>query len=233
MNEIIFVGDIHGELKKLVWKLISKGIKNCSVIVAGDFGVGFTKKGHMDLLYEKIKKKLIDNDITIYTIRGNHDDPSYFDGKHNYDRLIFLQDYVPIAIYNKTILPIGGAVSIDSEDRIKKNKRYEKFGSSKRVWWEGEDVVRKELSLLPKKVDYIVSHEAPISFEPIIVRETENLDTWNKILSTRKYLDTICSVVNFNYWIFGHYHKSSSGSCKNGSLYRCLSIEEFLDFQIF
>lgn len=231
MERLIFVGDIHGELRKLVWTLVIKEkIKDANVVIAGDFGTGFIKKGGLDNLYRKVKKRLEENNITIYSIRGNHDDPEYFDGKHNYSRLIFLEDYSQVEISGKIILPIGGAISIDKDWRIKSNYGYEKIGSSKRVWWPGEDVTRIPLKNLPGRVDIIVTHEAPISFEPIVVRQDVNVSSedWDSILETRKYLDDIARNVGFNYWIHGHYHKSTSGSFKD-SLYRGLNIEELFE----
>ena len=76
-----FCGDIHGELKKLVWLLVEKyKLSNGSVIVAGDFGAGFGRPRSMEVLYNSVRKKLEKADIMIYVVRGNHDDPSSFDG---------------------------------------------------------------------------------------------------------------------------------------------------------
>ena len=228
---LIFCGDIHGELKKLIWLIINKvvqpDIKEIAVVVAGDFGVGFGKPRAIEILYNSIKKKLEKYNISIYVVRGNHDNPEYFDSKHDFPRLKFLKDHKPIEILGKVIYPIGGANSTDKDWRIDKNIEAEEYGSSKRWWWEGE-VIEKKYKDLPNIVDIIVSHEAPLSFEPVIVREVEDENLWKDIIDSRRYLDHVLLNVRCNWWIHGHYHKSSSGSYKDVK-YRGLSIEELFE----
>lgn len=227
---LFFCGDIHGELKKLVWSLVyQKKITDSSVVCLGDFGVGFEKPSHMDLLYKKIEKRLEKSNITLYAIRGNHDDPDYFDGTHDYPRLKFLKDYEVVEIEGFSILPIGGATSIDQEQRKKYNNNQKRLGSSKRSWWEGERPKKVSIKDLPNKVDIIISHEAPIDFEPVVIRKTEDLDIWNSILEDRTYLGKVLKEVRARYWLHGHYHKSSSGSYGD-LIYRGLAIDELFFF---
>lgn len=224
-NLLMFSGDIHGNLKSIIWKISNQyGLRGVSLIIAGDFGVGFGAPGAMDVRYDSVKDRLEKYDITIYVVRGNHDDPSYFDGKHDYPRIKFLEDHKVYEICGKTIYPIGGAHSIDRLDRIDENNEYKSYGSSRRSWWENEAPI-KEYKNLPDKVDIIVSHEAPISFEPVIVRDTEDLKLWNDILDARNYLNHVLNNVISSWWIHGHYHSSSSGNYGD-TKYRGLSIEE-------
>lgn len=229
---LIFVGDIHGELKKLIWKTSNQySLSKVDIVVCGDFGVGFGNKNSMNVLYNSVRKRLEKYDINIYTIRGNHDNPEYFDGKHNFERLKFLEDYKTIEISGVTIFPIGGAVSIDQEDRKKFNNKMEKYGSSKRSWWPEERVTKVDFKRFPSKVDVVVSHCAPISFTPIFSRDSSiDSNIWKDILEDRNYLEEVKNNINYKYWIFGHYHKSSSGSFGN-SIYRCLDILEFFEFK--
>ena len=222
-----FCGDIHGELNKLVWSLVEKHkLSSGSIIIAGDFGVGFGRPKAMDVLYAGIKKRLENNDITLYVVRGNHDDPGWFDGEHDYPRIKFLKDHEPVMIEGKLIYPIGGAVSVDQEERRLWNLEAQSYGSRKRYWWPNEGIVQKTTEL-PDRVDIIVSHEAPLSFDPVIVRKLEDLDLWNKIIESRKYLDYVLREVNCTRWYHGHYHKSSSGSFGD-ILYRGLNIDEIV-----
>lgn len=224
---LLFSGDIHGELKTIVWKVtIQLKIKHASLIICGDFGAGFGKPKYLDLLYKSVEKRLEENDITVYAIRGNHDDPEYFDGKHNYPRLKLLKDHEVVEIEGKKIYPIGGAHSIDRKERWEENDKLKHFGSSKRVWWENE-WPEEIYENLPEKVDIVVSHEAPLTFEPVVVRKTadNDLELWKDILKARKYLDYVLNNVNTCWWIHGHYHKSTSGNYA-GVMYRGLAIEE-------
>lgn len=229
---LIFVGDIHGELKKLIWKTSNQyELSHVDLIICGDFGVGFGRENSITHLYNSVKNKLESYDINIYAIRGNHDDPKYFDGKHNFERLKFLEDYKIIELSGVTILPIGGAVSIDQEDRKKYNEKMKRFGSSKRSWWPDEAVSRINLKELPSKVDIVVSHCAPISFTPMFFRDSSiDPNIWESIMNDRNYLEEVKSNISYKYWIFGHYHKSTSGSFGD-SLYRCLDILEFFEFK--
>lgn len=229
-KNLYIVGDIHGELSTLVFNLTQRyKIKNANVIVAGDFGVGFGKDEYEKQLYNKVKERLDKNNINIYAVRGNHDNPKYFDGKHDFERLHYLVDYEITEISGKTILPIGGAISIDRDIRIKTNENWEKYNSDKRCWWKNEDVERVNITTLPTKVDIIITHEAPLTFEPIIIKQPSmDLELYEDILASRQYLNRILEEVNFNWWFYGHYHSSYSGHIGE-KMYRCLNIMEIVE----
>lgn len=226
-KENIFIcGDIHGELKKLVWTLVVKlELKNISVIVVGDFGVGFGRPNSMNVQYNRIKKRLEENNINLYAVRGNHDDPSYFDGNHDYPRLKFLEDDKIIDICGWTVYPIGGATSTDREARIELNKKDKRL----QYWWPGESI--KKVSDYPSRSDIIISHTAPISFDPVSVRSSSmSLELYNDIIEERKYLDQVLKEVNFDYWFYGHFHDHFTGSIGN-KIYRGLGIDELFELR--
>ena len=222
---LIFCGDIHGELRELVHKLIEKyKIENADVIILGDFGVGFDKS--LNNTYNRIEKKLDNHDINIHTIRGNHDDPSFFINPKNYPRLKFLEDHKIYNISGRKIYTIGGANSTDIEDRLKDNevrKRKHKLP----CWWEDE-VIEKKYDDLPGRVDIIISHEAPLCFEPVVKRDFLPDYQLKNIIESRKYLTYILETINTDYWFYGHYHTSYSGSYNN-VVYRCLGIMELFE----
>lgn len=230
---LIFCGDVHGYFEKLVWTItVRYKIKNSSVVVCGDFGVGFESKKHLNNLYKHCKKRLEESDITIYVARGNHDDPDYFKNpeKYNYERLKFLEDHKVYNIENKKVYVIGGANSVDYRWRIDWNNEPSHKERNKKVWWEDEDVVKLPIEKLSTNtVDIIVSHEAPLSFSPIISRP-EGLDTfqYNKILECRNYLNDILKTMSTKYWFYGHYHTSYSGSYNN-TIYKCLDELELFE----
>ena len=92
-RQLWICGDIHGELSALVRNAINRGISCADILVVGDFGAGFGRPNSMNVAYGKVHATLEKNDICIHTIRGNHDDPLFFDGLHNFERLHFLQDH--------------------------------------------------------------------------------------------------------------------------------------------
>ncbi|WP_297698310.1 metallophosphoesterase [uncultured Fibrobacter sp.] len=239
-RQLWICGDIHGEISGFVRKAVNRGISCVDILVVGDFGAGFGRPKSMDVAYGKVRAALEKNDICIYTIRGNHDDPAFFDGKHDFERLHFLPDYCIIELCGKRIYPVGGAVSadIDMVDPLSRKSRRMindsliKFGSSKRVWWPDEAPSTDSApstnsrTLFPESVDIVVSHEAPLSFEPPLVRAGYVRDeTWLKIVESRKYLDYVLQIVNPTLWFYGHYHCHYEGNCQN-TLYQCLDIAE-------
>lgn len=223
MKDLYVVGDVHGQYKELIFRITQRyGIKDSNVLVLGDFGIGFDKT--MPNLYSWSEKRLEDNNIEVDVLRGNHDNPEYFDGEHDYPRLKFLKDHEVYNLANHEVYIIGGANSTDIEykDELGRDrKRIEGVD-----WWAGEDIVRKTENL-PLKVDIIASHSAPLTFEPIPERQDQTSEEqYEKILRERKYLDTVLKNMRADYWYYGHYHKSFSGSY-GSLLYRCLPPLEF------
>ena len=250
-RQLWIFGDIHGELSGLVRNAVNRGISCADILVVGDFGAGFGRPKSMDVVYGKVRASLEKNDICIYTIRGNHDDPAFFDGKHDFERLYFLPDHRMVELCGKRIYPVGGAVSADIDlvdplsrkSRRMVNNSLIKFGSSKRVWWPDEAPSAglapstSSGTLFPEGVDIVVSHEAPVSFEPPLMRADHVRDeTWQKIVESRKYLDFVLQTVKPALWFYGHYHCHYEGevvfAAKNGeeaprkTHYQCLDIAE-------
>lgn len=246
-RQLWICGDIHGELSGLVRNSVNRGISCADILVVGDFGAGFGRPKSMDVAYGKVCTTLEKNDICIYTIRGNHDNPAFFDGLHDFEWLHFLSDHRIIELCGKRIYPIGGAVSadIDFVDPLTRksrriiNETLIRMGSSKRIWWPDEAPTQIVYGSapsassgtlasieIPEGIDIVVSHEAPLSFEPSLMQADHVRDeTWLKIVESRKYLDYVLSQVKPTLWFYGHYHHHYEGNCQN-TLYQCLDIAE-------
>ena len=122
VNEIIVCGDIHGEFNALVNKVcVQYDIHDSIIIVAGDCGFGFERVGYYDNIYKRNRKRLEEHNNYILMIRGNHDNPSYFTDKYiNYKHFMTIEDYSVINAAGRSVLCVGGAVSIDRQSRIEK-----------------------------------------------------------------------------------------------------------------
>lgn len=232
-KNLIFCGDIHGDIREIVWIITEKyNIKDTSIIFVGDFGVGFGRPNSLEEIYKRVSKKLDKNNNTLYALRGNHDDPKYFDGSYDgyFPRLNFLVDHKLVEIDGWSIYPIGGASSVDKEWRLKENDKQKHFGSSLKVWWEGE---RPDMTVdeFPVKVDIIISHTSPSYFPPTNVRcEDESYETYKNIVEERNYLSQVLTKINAKYWFFGHFHQSLPGTF--GKLfYRGLGIKELFELR--
>jgi UDP-2,3-diacylglucosamine pyrophosphatase LpxH len=229
-------GDIHCELSNLVWKAVRQlKIRHADILIVGDFGAGFGRPKSMDVAYARICPELKENDIRLYTIRGNHDDPAFFDGSHDYERLRFLPDHRTIELCGKKIYPIGGAVSTDIDlvdpltrkSRRMQNDALIRFGSSKRIWWPDETPVQITENL-PESADIIASHDAPLSFEPPLMRDAHVRDnTWQKVVESRRYLDFVLRTVKPSQWFYGHFHNHYEGIFQ-GTHYLGIDIAEMM-----
>ena len=101
-SNVIVIGDLHGEFSLLNYKIKSLEIENSIIIVAGDCGFGFEKKQYYIDVYNSFKKYLIEKNVTVLFIRGNHDDPDYFNNEIiNFDIVFFVEhpDYMIGAMY--------------------------------------------------------------------------------------------------------------------------------------
>ena len=81
-HSIVICGDIHGDFNLLVNKVcVQYQMKDTLVIVAGDCGFGFERKGYYENIVKRNTKRVNESNNWFLFIRGNHDNPAYFDGK--------------------------------------------------------------------------------------------------------------------------------------------------------
>lgn len=225
-RRLIFVGDIHGDFRKMIWKATEQyEIKGADIVVLGDFGVGFDNRLKND--YKRALKKIEKFDLEIYTIRGNHDNPDFFNGKKEeellelYPKIHFLKDHTLYKIAGKDIYTVGGGGSTDISNR-----------TPEKNWWKEEYIEEIPLKDIPKYSDIIISHEAPLSFEPVISRFPETPEEqYEKILKGRRFLEDVLKECRCKYWFYGHYHSHYSGSYGE-VLYRGLEIQEFYEYNV-
>lgn len=219
---LCIVGDIHGEFKKIVWDINQKELKDTAFIVAGDFGLGFYKRGYYEKIYGEIKNKLSDDHNCLLGIRGNHDDPDYFNEESelylDYPEFKAIPDYTRLTWDKREILVIGGATSTDKDWRVEKGIE----------WWENERPVQ-DFSKVNQKEDIIISHEAPLCIGPVSMRSDEmSLGVYENIIEDRKYLAKILTETRPENYYFGHYHRSTSGNWGE-TMWKGLDINEIIE----
>lgn len=126
---LFVLGDLHGYIDILKRNIIQYNISDCSIVVAGDIGIGFLSRQYHINEYQNLNDFVKKYNITLYLVRGNHDDPKYFNRNidENDDFMLshvkVVPDYTVLTVNNKNILLIGGAVSIDREYRKKTDNR--------------------------------------------------------------------------------------------------------------
>lgn len=225
---LAIVGDIHGNFSELVWRIKEKyKITDTTFILAGDCGIGFDDSLKDLYIRKRIGKRLEDTRNTLLCIRGNHDDPGFFkEGSLiDFPHIKTLPDYTHLTWKDHKILVLGGGVSVDKEWRLEEEKK-----TGKPCWWEGERI-QKTPELLSGREDIVISHMAPLCIGPVLLRE-DNIpyDTWAADKSDREYLSTVLKETRPSKWIFGHYHKSTSGDYED-CLWRGLDINEIYEIR--
>lgn len=210
-RNIAFIGDIHGAFRTIEHIIHGvKGIRDTDFFQVGDFGIGFHKPNFYEYELQRLSNKLKKFNNNMYVIRGNHDDPDYFDGNTVYSNLKLLKDCEVINIQNLNILPLGGAISIDRKWRWSKM-------SDKKIWWENEVLCDCDLNDIPD-VDIVVSHTAPDFVIANIGSNLSNvfevdkklkIDLKNEHEKMTQYFN-ILKNKNVKYWFFGHFHGVSN-----------------------
>lgn len=220
-------GDIHGEFRQLIFNIKRLSITDALIVVAGDCGIGFEKPGYYDQLYNRISQTLKKRNVKLLLIRGNHDDPEYFDGnKINYPYMTALPDYSVIRFNGQSAMCVGGGISIDREARkmdMWLNKVKGKMCCPS--YWADEQVVFNEQLLGEIKseeilINAVISHTAPSFCFPTT---KEGVAGWLLKDSTLELdLDTERQTMDklFGYlirnnnpiadWYYSHFHASAN-----------------------
>lgn len=188
-TQIYAIGDVHGNFGVISYWIKTHDLKNCAFIFCGDFGLGFDglQKEREEL--NKVNTICEERDIECYIIRGNHDDPDYYNTtlyKLDLSRFKPLSDYSVISNPEHNILCLGGAVSVDRTGRINAYESEVRYTIISRhiseekarekvkcYWWKGEgfnfnpDIIT-ELKKDGIEIDTICSHSAPESCYPLV-----------------------------------------------------------------
>ena len=210
---IYFTGDIHGEFNSFNYGITKRyGIKNAHVIVAGDIGMGFYKHNYYVDMFKSINKRFEALNIHVYFVRGNHDNPDYFNNTPEdmiFSNVHLVRDYTVLHIEGHNILCVGGAASVDK-----------KFRTKDIDWWEFENVLPYQ-ELNCKNIDIVVTHCAPIFCPPKYERiswmddELDEKSRGDRLLLAKLYFDLIKNN-DVKYWFYGHYHNSYESHLSNG-----------------
>ncbi len=210
-GRLYFLGDIHADFVWLSFTIVQNKIKDATIIQVGDFGLGFLKKEEEQLT--NLNNICAVNNVMLYAIRGNHDNPSAFDSVNRFSNLKFLKDYTVLNIYNMNILLAGGSISIDRLHR-KENISY----------WEDEEFYYDESKLSKalksiKRIDIVVTHSAPtgvfpadlnsLVFEWMATDKTLHMDIIRDRREHSKLMNhLIWQGLKPSFWYYGHFHRS-------------------------
>jgi predicted phosphodiesterase len=226
-NKIILIGDTHDQ--EILYDLINLRITNGSdVVFVGDGGIAF---GVKDLAIKNtlswlvaLNRLCVRLDVNLYIIRGNHDAtyPEIWDSKWTN---IFLTKSGDVGVFpnGKKTLLVGGGISVDRCTR--------KTGVD---YWPGELTPYLEDV---EKCDIMFSHDCPehfnhpstslsASFNWCVVQDATLIE---EALKQRLNMTDIAKRSEVKTIWSGHFHNSKREE-KDGVYYRCLGINELLEF---
>jgi hypothetical protein len=200
MKPILAVGDIHGKWDSLFYRINEIDLRDCTLIGVGDLGVGFIEAPKQARQNEHINNFFKGRNIEFLGIRGNHDDPKYFDGTINYNNFKLLPDYTTLTLNDKKFLFVGGAVSIDRIIR--------KEGIS---YWKDEAFKLNYAKF--KRCDVLITHSAPMWNGPInknaMIKNfcERDLTLWDECTKERKEHDILIKLTGAKRHYCGHFHE--------------------------
>lgn len=249
-KSVVVCGDIHGDFNVLVHKMcVQYQMTDTLLIVAGDCGFGFERKGYYENIVRRGSnaKRMNQANNWIVFIRGNHDNPAYFDGKEfNHKRFKGIPDYTVIQACGHNILCIGGAISIDRQYRIAKQIKANRFRKTSTdiiapaYYWPAEapcfDEGKLDEITSVLKLDTVITHTAPSFCELISKNGLESFadhdpNLMEEVNAERAAMDAIHHKLKadghpISRWYYGHFHQSWLSEI-DGTLFKMLDILEF------
>lgn len=210
---IDITGDCHGQFYGIEqWCREEKTTKEDILCITGDAGINY-----YGYVRDREKKEYLQSlPITLFCVHGNHERrpenlPGYglveFHGgmayvEKEFPNLIFAKDGEVYDFHGVQTIVLGGAYSVDKYYRLAMGY----------LWFpdeqpseETKEYVEKQLEDHNWKVDVVLSHTAPLKYEP---REKfiQGLDQSRVDKSTEEWLDKIENKLSYKHWYAGHYH---------------------------
>lgn len=215
-KDLCFTGDIHGGFRNMTWSLLSQWcLEDSIVVVCGDIGMGFYKRGYYADEFQRMQTKLSEKNVTVVMFRGNHDNPDYFRapqyGEYQFngaypnvflvpDRTVLVTDHGKVACF-------GGAVSVDRSARTEDIS-----------WWHGENfapLTESEYADISKEsIDIVATHTCPLvcgpRFNDAMGYEKSDKFLMSELMNERMDLDDLLKNIKasnpLTKWFYGHFH---------------------------
>lgn len=225
----LVTGDTHGQVMTRLMNIGTTDYppEETALIILGDAGINF----YLNKTDLKNKKIINNQGLTLYCVRGNHEERPENLGyiEHWYDENVkgyvmyepdfpnikYFEDGNAYEICGKSVLVIGGAYSVDKWYRLnrvgvtnKLDKDY--FNPRKTGWFPDEQLLDWEMTTIEKDhfgkhYDIILTHTCPISWEPTDLF-LPGLDQSSVDKTMELWLDKVKQKIDWNVWLFGHYH---------------------------
>ena len=234
-DKIVAVGDVHGKTKELGFRIKERyKIEDSIIILCGDIGFGFHKPAHHKAEFDNINRICKKLNNLVFIIRGNHDDPDYFNGKKTcgeWSNVILIPDYTVIETKNFRSLCVGGGISIDRIIR--------KQGES---YWKDEIPIYNEKRLKEiENIDFVFTHASPNFCDPVLKDGIKGWlkQDWQLEVDCDDEREVFTKIFNYfssnnniiKWWVYGHYHLSRTQKCGD-TKFRAIDELEFFEIPI-
>ena len=244
------IGDIHEKFDVIRDKVKYYELENMILFQVGDFGVGFNYNNPREPIKEKRKLLMLNEflekrNIVLHVIRGNHDNPMFFDGKHNFTNIIFMQDYDLVDIGEIRVLGVGGATCVDRKpnhlvvDYRGKGWKGRREGID---WWADEKIVYDEEKVKNIfGVNVVLTHTAPDFVYPEIFHG-RTIKKWiecdpeleNELIEERLDVTKLYKELNkynpIENWFYGHFHRTQKEK-KDNTTFTLLDVNGFAEIK--
>ena len=210
---IYLTGDTHRDFDRIFDFCADNDTTTDDVlIILGDAGINY----FLDERDHELKKVLSTLEVTLFCIHGNHEErPFMIDSyvekewrggvvyyEEEFPNLLFAKDGEIYDLEGRKAIAIGGAYSVDKYWRLEGNSPW---FPTEQPTDEIMDDVERALDRVGWKVDAVLSHTAPLKYEPteefLSFVEQETVDK-----TTEEWLDTIEDRLDYERWYCGHYH---------------------------
>lgn len=258
IQKVYIFGDIHGNFsqfkneinyrlkppKKLLFgKKIEKTndkVEPTLFFVAGDCGFGFNKPTYYTQTLKELDEILNQTNSYVVFIRGNHDNPAYFNEDIvKFNNIKLVKDYTVVMTKDNNFLCVGGGISVDRLWRRNQEVLINRYnlGNKKELYWANEAVVYdadklNEILANNIKINTVITHTAPSFAYPY--NNTKEIEIWlesdNKLeedlKAERENLDKLFTWLKdhdmpFSNWFYGHFHHYNSETIKH-IMFTCL-----------
>ena len=212
---IYITGDVHRDFDRVFLFCEKKGTTREDIlIILGDAGINYFAN-EQDVPLKRFVESL---PITVFCIHGNHEQRPYLiDGykemqwhggtvyaEEDYPSILFAKDGEIYDFDGKCAIALGGAYSVDKYFRLMRGWNwYESEQPSEEI----KKFVNQKLDSVNWKVDYVMSHTAPLRYEPTEVF-LSGIDQSRVDKTTEEWLGEIEAKLDYKKWFCGHYHTS-------------------------
>lgn len=217
VEKIMVAGDWHGNTVwadntvKIAHKYGARKIVQC-----GDFGIWtHDEDGHTYL--DTLNHTARTLGVKIYFVGGNHENWDHLDWweKNNprtYQGHVIVRSHIFYIVSgtrwmwnDKWFMGVGGAVSIDREYRLKRERSYKTGPRPRTLWWPQEQLSDEVLYKIEngprRKTDYLFTHDCPTN-APFQFRLKNDPESQMH----RQKMDRLGRAVKPDKWFHGHMH---------------------------